>query len=124
MNDVIDALAVALTFTPVAGILATIFLWKVYLSDTARPRSWVLFMFAAGSTIVSAAGAAISLIAIVRLSGESIGLAGGLVLAGVLLVLEWVPIWYALTVFRRRRTARVDESHIISEQISTSSESH
>lgn len=103
MEHIVDVLAEILLIVPFLGTLATIFLWRIYLSDTARPRSWVLFVTAVSSTIVSIAGWAISTVAIVRLSGQSIGEQGGLVLAFVLLVLECLPIWYAVEVWRRRR---------------------
>lgn len=37
---------------PVTGIAAALFLWGVYLSDRARPRSRVLWLLAAGSSLI------------------------------------------------------------------------
>lgn len=104
MEEFLTLLSIALVITPIFGIAATAYLWRLYLSDPARPRSWVLFLLAVGATTVSLAGIALAFLALVRLSGVMLGLVGVIILAVVLLVLEWIPIWYALNVYRRGKT--------------------
>jgi hypothetical protein len=120
MTIAFEILVDILLLLPVAGYAAAIFLWRVYLSDEARPRSWVLFLLAFTSTLISTIGLAISALAAIRLSGQTLGFVGGLILVVVLVFLESIPIWHAITVWRRRRSGEIE----IHNNNGTSSEVH
>lgn len=102
-ETIINIIADVLLVLPILGVASSIFLWRVYRSDPIRPRSWVLFHLALGASVATTVAVLIAVLAIYRLSGTSLGSAGGLVLAVAVLVLELIPLWYAAAVWRLRR---------------------
>lgn len=97
---VLTVLIVGLAVTPLTAIPATIYLWMVYLSDPARPRSWLVRMLAITTTIVTVVGGYTGFLALWRLLGL-----GPLpdvlivILAAMLIVLGQVPLYKALRVY-------------------------
>jgi hypothetical protein len=102
-GSAITILSLILLVLPIIGTAAAWFLWRVYRSDLARPRSWVLFNLAVGATVVDISSIAIAYIAVRRFLGSGPFPEGLLILGIVIVVLEFVPIWYALNVWNRRR---------------------
>lgn len=101
-SDFINLLADVVFALPFLGALGCIFLWRVYLSDGTRPRSWVLLRLAVVATVselVSIVGASLALL---RFAGISLAGLGAVILALIIIVLELLPIWLAYSVYRER----------------------
>jgi hypothetical protein len=98
-----------LVFTVVLGIMpfvsaaATVFLWSVYLSDRQRPRSWVLFHLSVGATVACFIAVSVSLVAILRSIDIVTGATSGVLQVLLVVLLELIPIWYGVAVWRMRR---------------------
>lgn len=103
METIINVLSVVLFLLPPLGLIAAAFLWKVYLSDEQRPRSWVLFRLASGASVVAVGSVVIAVLASLRFAGVSLQGLGSVVLVIVVIVMEAIPIWYAASVWRIRR---------------------
>lgn len=107
-GGLVSVLAAILFVLPLLGLLGTVFLWRVYRSDTHRPRSWVLLLLAGGATIVEMASLVVAWLALRRLLGAESLPEGAVLLAVAVLALESIPIWYAYTIWRRRKVGRND----------------
>jgi uncharacterized membrane protein len=100
----IVAFTVVLAIMPFISAASTVFLWGVYFSDRKRPRSWVLFHLAIGATVASFIAISISLVAILRSIDMVTGPTSGALQILLVLLLELVPIWYGVAVWRMRRS--------------------
>lgn len=106
----ISVLTVVLLLYPIVGLIGSVFLWRVYLSDTDRPRSWVLYRLAVGATLAAIASTAIAWLAARRLAGGDSLPEGPYILGIVVLVLEAKPIWYAYSIWRIQKKQTLDHS--------------
>ncbi|MDE3095612.1 MAG: hypothetical protein KGK07_06385 [Chloroflexota bacterium] len=91
---------------PAAGTAATVYLWILYRSDTARPRSWLLAMLWRGSSVVSIVALYLAALAAVRLADLDVPRWTGVPTALALLALEAVPVYYAAVMYGRGRVTK------------------
>lgn len=100
METLSDIFVVVLSLMWVPDVIATVYLWQVYRSDPARPRSWLLRMLSASTTVVTGSVFYISFLASYRLLG--LGPVPGiliLLLSVDLIVLGCVPIYKAIRIY-------------------------
>lgn len=107
--EIVDLLSIVLLALPFLGFVATLVQWRIYLSDTARPRSWILFLLAVGSATVTVTSLAIAAVALARLVGRPLP-EGALVLTLSVVVLEILPIWYTVKILTVRHDARIGQT--------------
>jgi hypothetical protein len=108
-KGLVDFLILVLAVLPFAGAVATVWLWRLWRSDRERPRSWVLFSMAAASTAIDFAAFVIAFLALRRATGlpPLTTAESTLVLAIVLTILESVPVYFGVTIYRKRRAKRI-----------------
>lgn len=99
---------VVLTFViaPTAGIAGTAYLWILYRSDPARPRSWLLAMLVRGAVIKNVVAVYFAAIATARLADAEIPRWTFFLTALALLCLEAIPVYYAAVMYGRGRAAK------------------
>ena len=102
-----DVVVVMFVLVPAAGIAASAYLWLLYRSDPARPRSWLLLLLARGATAVTLAAIYFAALAAARLLGVDIPRWTVVPTALALLLLEAVPLYSAAVMYGRGRAARV-----------------
>lgn len=108
-EQVYDAFSFLAVGIALFGSMATLWVWKLYLSneDNPPPKSRLLLVIAFKDTLVTVADWVIAGLAVFRLSGNSLGNAGGIVLVVVLTFLmsaHTITVGY-LFMLRRRRGA-------------------
>ena len=96
---------VSLSALPIAGLISSVFLWRVYRSDVSRPRSWLLFHMALGASIATFVSFLIASVAASKVFDIDMGQISGLMQVIAAFVLEILPVWYAFAVWRVRRGA-------------------
>ena len=101
-----DFVVAMFVLAPAAGVAATAYLWLLYRSDAARPRSWLLLMLARGATAVNVAVLWFAALAAVRLLGVDAPRWTVVPTALALLLLEAVPVYSAAVMYGRGRAAR------------------
>ena len=104
----VNVVVAILLVMPVAGLVATVYIWRLWRSDTRRPRSWVLFAMAYASTVIDFMSVPIAWFAWRRvINAEPLpSYVALLILGGVLLVLEAVPVYFGVLIYRKRRGIR------------------
>lgn len=103
MDAIVGIIAIAIIVVPLFGIVACVFQWQLYLSDPRRPRSWLLYSLAMGSTVATICAIVMSMLATLRFAGISLQGLGAILLALMVLLLECIPIGYAVQLYVRRR---------------------
>ncbi len=98
-----DLVVAMFVLAPAAGIAATAYLWHLYHSDPARPRSWLLLLLARGATAVNLAALYFAALAAARLLGTDIPRWTFAPTALALLLLEAVPVYGAAVMYGRGR---------------------
>jgi hypothetical protein len=102
LGFVVGALAIALLVLPFFAILASIYLWRLWIGDIRRPRSWLLRDLAISATVATTAAFGLGWLALRRLLGQpSLGEEGLVILAFGVVVLEILPIGVALSAYVR-----------------------
>ena len=101
-----DLVVAMFVLAPAAGIAATAYLWLLYRSDSARPRSWLLLLLARGATAVNVAAIYFAALAAARLLGIDVPRWTVVPSAFALLLLEAVPVYSAAVMYSRGRAAR------------------
>jgi len=101
-DELIDLLAEILLVLPIIGFVGSLYLWRIYHMDDHRPRSWVLFSMGFVSTLVVVVSIVTAVLAKIRLDGQSLGEAGGVALVLVVLSLEVIPGFFAISVYLHR----------------------
>jgi len=104
--NLIDLVVLAFVLAPTAGIAASAYLWLLYRSDHARPRSWLLLLLARGATAVNLAGLYFAALAAMRLAGADVPRWTFIPTALALLLLEAVPVYSAAVMYGRGRAGR------------------
>lgn len=103
MLDVLfNLLVLVIAVSPIPAVVASVYLWSVYLADKRRPRSWLVRMLATTSTIVTVAAVYFGSLAVVRLTGHAGDLPDwfGIVSAAVVLALDVIPVYKAFVIYR------------------------
>lgn len=106
-STVLTVLILILMAIPLAALYANVQIWRLWLQDEKRPRSWVLFAMAWAGTMINLASVPIAWLAFRRLVDapalDPIIALG--VLAVVLVAVEFTPIYFWLTIRRRLAAA-------------------
>ncbi len=102
----LDVVVLAFVVAPAAGIAATAYLWILYRSDPAQPRSWLLLMLVRGAVVVNIVALYFAALAASRLVGVDVPRWTFFATALALLLLEGVPVYYALVMYGRGRVVK------------------
>jgi hypothetical protein len=99
-------IALLILIIPFPSAAAVTYLWRLYLSDSRRPRSWMLWTFALGSTGILIVGIYFALVIVWRMISLDVPpetrIVSGLAIAALLSI----PIAFAAQIEWRRRIAR------------------
>jgi RsiW-degrading membrane proteinase PrsW (M82 family) len=104
-STAVALIALMLLIAPFPGWVSVVYLWRVYLADESRPRSWLLLLVAFIATIVQIALLPIALLAAIvilpqiTISGDD----ATLMLGMALLAAASVPTLLGLVFAARRR---------------------
>lgn len=91
---------------PVPAVVSCGYLWWVYAQDVRRPRSWLIRMLAVTSSGVTLAAVYFGVLAAARLSGFTLPAWVIYLSAGIVLLLDAIPVYKAVRIYAARHDGR------------------